>query len=641
MGDPRDHRDARDQRGPRVAASPRSSRRAPSRATPSRSPSAHPAQPVPAARPIRDEPARGSAASVAEHGVLQPILRDQTPTATSSSRASAGCAPRSWPASTASRPSSGPRTSRQQLGLALVENLQRADLNAMDEAARVPAAHRRVRAHPGAGRAARRALPRRDRQHAAAARRRAGGPGGRLRTDGSPRATRVRSPAWTTTRSRCALLGRSIERGAVRPPDGAARAPEARRRAARRSHGRRPAGDPDLERMSAACAMPSARKVTLTPGTRRAAGSPSSGTRGRPDAPVRAPDGRTAMSDRRTTAAAAGDATDAAAAPRRQGRATLRRRVHPGPRGPRGGPAAARACTSARPTSAACTTSSGRSSTTPSTRRWPGMPRTSRSRIQRRRQPPQHRQRPRRPGRAAEADRTRRARGGAHRAPRRRQVRRRRLQGLGRPPRRRRQRRQRAVGVAAGRDRHATARSGARSTSAASPTGPVKARRPVATAGTARPRVFMPDAQVFETLEFSFDTIAQRLRESAYLTKGVQIRLVDERASRRARRTSTSRAASSASCATSTRTRTRSTRDRSPSSGGTARPPSRSRIQYNDSFAETVLAFANNIHTVDGGTHVTGFRAAPHQLPQRLGAHARGSSRTPRTTCRARTSARA
>ena len=82
------------------------------------------------------------------------------------------------------------------------------------------------------------------------------------------------------------------------------------------------------------------------------------------------------------------------------------------------------------------------------------------------------------------------------------------------------------------------------------PTTPVKTigavRRPTGTT-----TVFMPDAQVFETLDFSFDTIAQRLRESAYLNKGVRIQL-RRRARRRrhARRASTSRAASSASCAT-------------------------------------------------------------------------------------------
>ncbi len=44
--------------------------------------------------------------------------------------------------------------------------------------------------------------------------------------------------------------------------------------------------------------------------------------------------------------------------------------------------------------------------------------------------------------------------------------------------------------------------------------------------------LFKPDPKVFETVEFSFDTIAQRLRESAYLNKGLWIRLVDERADR-------------------------------------------------------------------------------------------------------------
>ena len=154
--------------------------------------------------------------------------------------------------------------------------------------------------------------------------------------------------------------------------------------------------------------------------------------------------------------------------------------------------------------------------------------RRSRSRIQAGRQRGQRRRRPRRARRPPEADRQGRARGRAHGAPRRRQVRRRRLQGLRRPPRRRRQRRQRALGVAARGDRSrrqglgagVRARQAARGPS--SSIGPSNGRHGTTT-------VFMPDAQVFETLDFSFDTIAQRLRESAYLNKGVHIRLLDER----------------------------------------------------------------------------------------------------------------
>ena len=64
-------------------------------------------------------------------------------------------------------------------------------------------------------------------------------------------------------------------------------------------------------------------------------------------------------------------------------------------------------------------------------------------------------------------------------------------------------------------------------------------------------------------------------------------------------------------------------------------------LQYNDTYTENVLAFANNINTVDGGTHVTGFRAA---LTSSLNDWARRAERAQgrrRRTSPATTSARA
>ena len=120
--------------------------------------------------------------------------------------------------------------------------------------------------------------------------------------------------------------------------------------------------------------------------------------------------------------------------------------------------------------------------------------------------------------------------------------------------------------------------------------------------------IFKADPNVFETVEFSFDTIAQRLRESAYLNKGLWIRLLDDRADRErsfyfegglvsfvrhlnknketlhARPIYVERREGSSSIEVA--------------------------LQYNDSYTENVFSFANNINTVDGGTHLTGFRAA-------------------------------
>ncbi len=119
---------------------------------------------------------------------------------------------------------------------------------------------------------------------------------------------------------------------------------------------------------------------------------------------------------------------------------------------------------------------------------------------------------------------------------------------------------------------------------------------------------FTPDPGIFETLDFNWDTIVTRLRESAYLNKGLWIRLVDERVDREKNFFFEGGVTSFVRHLNRRR--------------GTLHPKPiyvermvdstsvEVALQYNDGFAENVLAFANNIHTVDGGTHVTGFRAA-------------------------------
>ena len=122
--------------------------------------------------------------------------------------------------------------------------------------------------------------------------------------------------------------------------------------------------------------------------------------------------------------------------------------------------------------------------------------------------------------------------------------------------------------------------------------------------------LFKPDHEVFETVEVSFDVIAQRLRESAYLTKGVHIRLVDQRVTPEHEKSfyfegglvSFVRHLTTGKDVLNFRPMSAEKRD-----GATQIEVA---IQYNDGFSESVLAFANNINTVDGGTHVTGFRAA-------------------------------
>ncbi len=119
---------------------------------------------------------------------------------------------------------------------------------------------------------------------------------------------------------------------------------------------------------------------------------------------------------------------------------------------------------------------------------------------------------------------------------------------------------------------------------------------------------FRADHEMFDSTDYSFETITQRLRESAYLNKGLWICLSDERADRErsfyfegglvsfVRHLNRNKEVLHA--------RPIAVEKRE---GATTIEAA---LQYNDSFTENVFAFANNINTVDGGTHVTGFRAA-------------------------------
>jgi DNA gyrase subunit B len=120
--------------------------------------------------------------------------------------------------------------------------------------------------------------------------------------------------------------------------------------------------------------------------------------------------------------------------------------------------------------------------------------------------------------------------------------------------------------------------------------------------------IFHPDPQIFETLDFSWETISTRLRESAYLNKGLWISLRDERIDREKNFFFQGGVTSFVRHLNRRRgtLQTRPIYVEKVVSGTNVEVA----LQYNDGFAENVIAFANNIHTVDGGTHVAGFRSA-------------------------------
>ena len=150
------------------------------------------------------------------------------------------------------------------------------------------------------------------------------------------------------------------------------------------------------------------------------------------------------------------------------------------------------------------------------------------------------------------------------------------------------------------------------------PLGELERGEPIDGSGTTI--TFLPDAEVFETLDLDYATLAERMRETAFLTRGLRIAIVDERGAGQ--------------------------RDTFQYDGGIVdfvkylnanKDPMHKKtvffeyensdgavevaMQWNSSYQESVFSFANNINTHEGGSHLSGFRSA---LTRTLNAYARG-----------------
>jgi DNA gyrase subunit B len=119
---------------------------------------------------------------------------------------------------------------------------------------------------------------------------------------------------------------------------------------------------------------------------------------------------------------------------------------------------------------------------------------------------------------------------------------------------------------------------------------------------------FHPDPTIFEKTTFSYDTLATRLREYAFLNKGLKITLTDERTEKSTEFRFTGGIAEFVKHLN----RGKSTLHDSPiyMEGKKGNVEIEIALQYNDTYGENVFAFANTINTVDGGTHLSGFRSA-------------------------------
>jgi DNA gyrase subunit B len=136
-----------------------------------------------------------------------------------------------------------------------------------------------------------------------------------------------------------------------------------------------------------------------------------------------------------------------------------------------------------------------------------------------------------------------------------------------------------------------------------------KGKKLEAGATTGTTVTFLPDAEVFETLEFDFRTLEERLRETAFLTRGLEISIVDERAEGHS---ATFQYDGGIEDFVSYLNENKDTVHRKVIffAGDGEEGAAEVAMQWNSSYQESVHSFANNINTREGGSHLSGFRSA-------------------------------
>ncbi|HEX7589177.1 MAG TPA: DNA topoisomerase (ATP-hydrolyzing) subunit B [Anaerolineae bacterium] len=125
--------------------------------------------------------------------------------------------------------------------------------------------------------------------------------------------------------------------------------------------------------------------------------------------------------------------------------------------------------------------------------------------------------------------------------------------------------------------------------------------------GTGATISFLPDKQIFKTIDYKFEVLAQRFREMAFLTRGLTISFNDKRDGRAMTFYFEGGITSFVRYLNKNRGVLHTPFMVSRQVNGSQIEAA---IQYTDAYGESVYTFANNINTVDGGTHLTGFRSA-------------------------------